>query len=221
MQLARVTPHSYLRVNGTIHYGVQWNMKTIKENTPNSFITEFRDNKKLIAKFHLFCRVCWTKKKKNSNSESWKYALRPFYARDSLGWSCLRLHHKEIPCDGERQRLGEHRSGGCLSWVLGMLSFLLSASLAYVPPAPHHSESPGFRGGGLSLQGDARTGSSLWTSHRMSFLMYPKQRVTHAPSHPLPCGPQAVPTSCSRELTWRPSQPSMTNSASCQFFVSY
>lgn len=29
-------------------------MKTIKENTPNSFITEFRDNKKLIAKFHLF-----------------------------------------------------------------------------------------------------------------------------------------------------------------------
>lgn len=51
----------------------------------------------------------------------------------------------------------------------------------------------------------------------MSFLMYPKQRVTHAPSHPLPCGPQAVLTSWSRELTWRPSPPSMTNSASCQF----
>lgn len=54
MQLARVTLHSYLRVNGTIHCSVQWNMKMRKKNTPNSFITEFRDNKKLIAKFHLF-----------------------------------------------------------------------------------------------------------------------------------------------------------------------
>jgi hypothetical protein len=53
IQLARVTLHSYLRVNGTIHCSVQWNMKMRKKNTPNSFITEFRHNKKLIGKFHL------------------------------------------------------------------------------------------------------------------------------------------------------------------------